>query len=87
MREKQMQKSSRWMKYLLQTAGICNMLWGAWVLIFPFVFFDLCLLPRPNYPEIWQSVGMIVGVYGVGYYIAAYDPYRHWPISLRGFFR
>jgi small multidrug resistance pump len=52
MREKQMQKPTRWMKYVLQTAGIYNMLWGAWVLIFPFAFFDLCLLPRPNSPEI-----------------------------------
>ena len=27
---------------------------------------------------------MIVGVYGVGYAIAAYDPVRHWPIVLVG---
>jgi hypothetical protein len=27
---------------------------------------------------------MIVGVYGVGYWIAASDPYRHWPIVLVG---
>ncbi len=40
--------------------------------------------PRPNYPEIWQCVGMIVGVYGVGYIIAAYDSRRHWPIVLVG---
>jgi peroxiredoxin len=28
---------------------------------------------------------MIVGVYGVGYAIAAFDPVRHWPIVLVGF--
>ena len=28
---------------------------------------------------------MIVGVYGVGYWIAGDDPYRHWPIVLVGF--
>jgi peroxiredoxin len=28
---------------------------------------------------------MIVGVYGVGYAIAAFDPARHWPIVLVGF--
>jgi len=39
----------------------------------------------PNYPEIWQCVGMIVGVYGIGYMIAAFDPLRHWPIILVGF--
>jgi peroxiredoxin len=27
---------------------------------------------------------MIVGVYGLGYWIAAYDPARHWPIVLVG---
>jgi hypothetical protein len=25
-----------------------------------------------------------VGVYGIGYWIAAYDPYRHWPVVLVG---
>jgi hypothetical protein len=28
---------------------------------------------------------MIVGVYGIGYLIAAKDPVRHWPIVLVGF--
>ena len=39
----------------------------------------------PRYPMIWQCVGMIVGVYGVGYWVAARDPLRHWPITLVGF--
>ena len=39
----------------------------------------------PTYPEIWQCVGMIVGVYGIGYAIASADPLRHWPIILVGF--
>jgi len=33
---------------------------------------------------VWQCVGMIVGVYGVGYWVAARDAYRHWPIVLVG---
>jgi small multidrug resistance pump len=61
------------------------MLWGAWVLFFPFAFFDLFSLARPDHPQIWQSVGMIVGVYGVGYYISAYNPYKHWPVILVGY--
>lgn len=28
---------------------------------------------------------MIVGVYGIGYWVAASDPQRHWPIVLVGF--
>lgn len=46
--------------------------------------FDLCGIERINYPEIWQCVGMIVGVYGIGYLIAAGDSRRHWPIVLVG---
>lgn len=42
-------------------------------------------MARPQYPEIWQSVGMIVGVFGIGYLIAAFNPIRHWPIVLVGF--
>ena len=85
MTEKQIQKNPIWMQHLLRLAGVYNILWGIWILIFPFAFFDLCSIARPNYPEIWQSVGMIVGVYGVGYYISSYDPYKHWPIIFVGF--
>jgi hypothetical protein len=38
----------------------------------------------PTYPQLWQCIGMIVGVYGIGYAIAAFDPWRHWPIVLVG---
>jgi hypothetical protein len=69
----------------LKLAAVYNILWGASVIFFPFMLFDLAGMERPNYPEIWQCVGMIVGVYGVGYWIAAYDPGRHWPIVLVGF--
>ena len=40
--------------------------------------------PLPAYPELWQCIGMIVGVYGVGYAIAARHPFVHWPIVLVG---
>ncbi len=33
---------------------------------------------------LWQCIGMIVGVYGIGYWLAARDPARHWPIVLVG---
>jgi hypothetical protein len=42
-------------------------------------------MPQPNYPQFWQCIGMIVGVYGIGYAIAAFNPVRHWPIVLVGF--
>jgi small multidrug resistance pump len=69
----------------LKAAAIYNIVWGGITVFFPNLLFDLCQLPRPTYPEIWQCVGMIVGVYGVGYYAAARNYVIHWPIVLVGF--
>ncbi|WP_439630201.1 alkyl hydroperoxide reductase [Gemmata sp.] len=73
-----------WATWWLRAAGVYNLAWGAVVIAFPHLLFDLCGIARLNYPEIWQCVGMIVGVYGVGYLVAAGDPRRHWPIVLVG---
>ena len=80
-----MSNSPKWMYNLLWFAGIYNLLWGASVIIAPNLFFDLASMSRPTYPMIWQCVGMIVGVYGIGYIAAAYNPAQHWPIVLVGF--
>jgi peroxiredoxin len=72
---------SRW----LVAAGIYNLAWGALTVLVPNWLFDLTGMERPLYPFIWQCVGMIVGVYGIGYLAAARDPFRHWPIVLVGF--
>ncbi len=78
-------QSPAWMSLVLKLAGIYNLAWGAVVVLFPgwtasLAGFD----PAPRYPELWQCIGMIVGVYGVGYWIAASNPVRHWPIVLVG---
>jgi len=73
-----------WMRMVLVTAGIYNLVWGAWVVVFPAALFRWAGMQPANYPSIWQCVGMIVGVYGIGYLIAARDPFRHWPIVLVG---
>ena len=65
-------------------AALYNLLWGAFVVLWPNTVFNLAGLELPNYPELWQCIGMIVGVYGVGYFLAAHDPTRHWPIVLVG---
>ncbi|QNL21365.1 alkyl hydroperoxide reductase [Hyphobacterium sp. CCMP332] len=72
-------------KFILRIAGIYNMLFGLVTIIFPNLFFEMAGMDLPLYPMIWQCVGMIVGVYGLGYWIAAGDPGRHWPIVLVGF--
>ena len=69
----------------LVAAGVYNLAWGALTVLAPHWLFDLTGMERPNYPFIWQCVGMIVGVYGIGYIAASVDPIRHWPIVLVGF--
>ena len=76
--------SPLWMRRMLLVAGAYNVLWGAFTVLFPSALFTWLKMEQPNYPQFWQCIGMIVGVYGVGYAIAAFDPARHWPIVLVG---
>ncbi len=74
-----------WMGASLKFAGIYNILFGLWVIGWPSAWFEISGMEVPRYPFLWQCVGMIVGVYGVGYLAAAAAPLRHWPIVLVGF--
>ena len=70
---------------MLIAAGVYNLAFGVFAIAFPEAMFRLIEMELPKYLELWQCIGMIVGVYGVGYLIAAFDPARHWPIVLVGF--
>ncbi|MBY0527223.1 MAG: alkyl hydroperoxide reductase [Gemmataceae bacterium] len=74
----------RWMGAVLWAAAAYNICFGVLVVVFPEAAFRWADMEPPNYPALWQCIGMIVGVYGVGYAIAAGDPLRHWPIVLVG---
>lgn len=74
-----------WHFYVLMAAGIYNLVWGAVAVLFPLETFRFFQMPPPAYPEFWQCIGMIVGVYGFGYMVAASDSARHWPIVMVGF--
>jgi small multidrug resistance pump len=58
-------------------AAIYNFIWGTWVILFPLSFFRFLGMTEPNYPGIWQSVGMIVQVYALGYWLIARAPKRY----------
>ena len=68
----------------IRLAAAYNVAWGALVVIAPDLLFRWAAIDPPNHPEIWQCLGIVVGVYGVGYAIAARDPLRHWPIVFVG---
>lgn len=76
-----------WMRRWLVAAGLYNIAWGAAMVIAPiWTFRALGVLPSNTelWPQLWACIGMIVGVYGLGYIIASRDPARHWPIVLVG---
>ena len=76
--------STDWMGTVLKIAAIYNILWGAWVVLFPNHFFLLTGMDLPTQPMIWQGMSMVIGVYGLGYWWASYAPIRHWPIVAVG---
>jgi hypothetical protein len=77
--------NAKWVKPLLLAAAAYNVIWGGFVILFPSAMFRWLGMEQPNYPKLWQCLGMVVGLYGIGYGIAAFDPMRHWPIVLVGF--
>lgn len=78
-------ENRKWMGRALRIAAIYNLLWGAWVVLLPQHFFQVLNMPPTDYPMIWQGMGMVIGVYGIGYWLASYDPLRHWVIVFVGF--
>jgi predicted DCC family thiol-disulfide oxidoreductase YuxK len=74
---------SGWPQVILMLAGVYNIVFGLWAIFFPSHYFTLNGLPLENL-NLWQCIGMIVGVYGVAYLIAATDISRYWPIIFVG---
>jgi len=70
---------------VLYAAAAYNVAWGAFAVLVPLALFEWAGMPAPSYPGLWQCVGTMVGVYGVGYLAAARDPVTHWPVVLVGF--
>ncbi|MFY0601717.1 MAG: alkyl hydroperoxide reductase [Cyclobacteriaceae bacterium] len=68
------------MSLVLRIAAIYNLIWGAWVVFFPQHFFELAGMPPINHEMVWQGMGMVIGVYGIGYWWSAQNPLDHWPI-------
>lgn len=48
------------MAQVLWAAAIYNLAWGGFVVLYPELPFRWAGMPPPNYPEIWQCLGMVV---------------------------
>lgn len=60
-------------RLIFGAAAAYNIAFGLWAALTPLSFFRLFDLAPPLYPAIWACLGMVVGLYGLGYaYAAAY---------------
>jgi hypothetical protein len=60
-------------RWIFGAAAVYNIAFGLWAALTPQSFFALFDLASPLYPAIWACLGMVVGLYGLGYaYAAAY---------------
>ena len=65
-------------------AGCYNLAFGLWSAFFPLHFFQIAEIEPPRYPAIWACLGMVVGIYGLLYWCAAWKPDRGWAIIAVG---
>jgi hypothetical protein len=65
-------------------AAVYNFVWGTVVVVFPDLIFRVLGMPASNYPVLMQCVGMVVGVYAIGYWLIAVDPERFGPFVFVG---
>jgi hypothetical protein len=61
-------------------AGFYNLAFGLWAAVLPLAFFQVFDIAPPRYPGIWACLGMVVGVYGLLYWYAAWKLNAAWPI-------
>jgi hypothetical protein len=65
-------------------AALYNIAFGIWACVWPEALFASFEMTPPNYPSLWQCLGMVVGLYGVLYAYAAIYPNRAKPIIAIG---
>ncbi len=65
-------------------AGCYNLAFGLWAALWPLAFFQLFEIAPPRYPGIWACLGMVVGLYGLLYWYAAWKLEAGWPIIAVG---
>ena len=65
-------------------AGIYNLVWGAFSVLDPQWFFRVSDMPAANHPQIFATLGMVIGLYGILYLEVARVPERGWMIAAVG---
>jgi hypothetical protein len=73
------------MKFVLRFAGSFNILAGLSMLCFYHEGYKLLGIPRPDLVMELQLVGILVGLFGVGYHMVAASPLENRNILVLGF--
>lgn len=75
---------ARLYRLIFLLAAAHNLAFAAWAGFGPRSFFDLFDMDPPRYPAIWSCLGMVGGVYGLGYAYAARRLDRAFPFIALG---
>src|SRR5919199_219847 len=68
-----------------RAAAAYNILWGAAVVLFPNLPFELLRVPPVNYPFLMSGIGMFVALYGYGYWVVSRELRRYPQLVVIGF--
>lgn len=74
-----------WMKFVLRFVAIYNVLAGLHMLILRHETYDMIGMAPPDIDFPIQLVGILVGLFGVGYYMVAKSPLENRNVLLLGF--
>jgi len=66
------------------SAGLYNIAWGLFTMVRPQWLFDVAGMPRDNHPQVFATLGMVLGLYGVLYLTVAIYPEYGWPCAAIG---
>ncbi|MFD4556342.1 hypothetical protein ACFWP5_18850 [Streptomyces sp. NPDC058469] len=77
-------KSVRLHRTTFVAAGIHNIAWGCYAVYNPQWFFHLTGMAASNTPQIFATLGMVLGLYGILYLEVARVPARGWLIAAVG---
>lgn len=65
-------------RIVFAAAGAYNIAWGLFTIAYPQWLFDMTGMQRANHPQIFATLGMLIGLYGVLYLAVAAYPEHGW---------
>lgn len=74
----------RWHRAVFVAAGLYNVAWGVYAVLDPQWLFRLAGMAPMVHPEIFATLGMVVGLYGILYLDVARAPERGWLVAAVG---